>query len=164
MPSYKINQAFWSFGDDFKIENAENPNDFYTVKGKVFSFGDDLTMLDSSGKEVIKIKQNLMNLMPTYTILKDGQEFAKVKKEFTFSLKDKFTMDVPGPNDYKVEGSILEHEYAFERKQTGQVAQVSKKFFAWTDSYCVKINEGEDVEAILACCIVIDQVAHDDDH
>ena len=163
MPTYKIKEKFWSWGDDFKITNADDESDFYMVKGKVFSWGDDLKIYNKHSQEVMRIKQKLFKLLPQYIIEKNGQEFATVNKEFTV-FKDKFTMDVPGPNDYTIDGKLFDHEYTFKRVECGEVAKVSKKFFAWTDSYAVKIEEGQDVEAILACCVVIDQCSHDDDN
>jgi uncharacterized protein YxjI len=70
-------------------------------------------------------------------------------------------VDVPGPEDYEAEGDFLQHEYAFSR--SGQnVAQVSKRFFAWTDTYGIDIAEGEDDVTILAAAVVIDLCCHDD--
>ena len=51
-----------------------------------------------------------------------------ITKEFTW-FKSKFTLDVPGPNDYIITGSFWEHEYHFER-QGMTVATVSKKFWS----------------------------------
>ena len=70
-------------------------------------------------------------------------------------------MDVPGPNDYTIDGSFWEREFKFVR--SGRVvASVSKKLFSWTDSYGVDIIDGEDDVSILCACIVIDQVLHDE--
>ena len=93
-------------------------------------------------------------------ILIDGNIFAEVIKEWTWFNK-KFTLDVPGPNDYTIDGSFWEHEFTFQR-QGLTVATVSRKFWAWTDSYGVDIAEGENEVAVLCACIVIDQVLHDE--
>ena len=73
-----------------------------------------------------------------------------------------FTLDVPGPNDYTVAGSFWDHEYRFERSGR-EVALVSKALWSWSEYYGVEIEEGEDDLSILATCIVIDLVNHDDD-
>ena len=67
---------------------------------------------------------------------------------------------VPGPNDYEITGSFWQHEFSFTR-QGREVAQVSKSYWSWTDSYGVQIVDDEDDIAILCTCIVIDQVLHD---
>jgi uncharacterized protein YxjI len=71
-------------------------------------------------------------------------------------------VDVPGPDDLEAKGSFLEREYSF-RRDDRLVAQVSKKWFSWTDTYGVDVLPGEDDILILASAVVIDQVCHDED-
>ena len=64
-------------------------------------------------------------------------------------------MDIPGPDDLHVTGSIFEHSFTMER--TGKVvATVSKRWVAMTDTYGVDIAEGEDDILILAVVLAID--------
>jgi uncharacterized protein YxjI len=158
---YQMRQRMWSFADNFDIKD-EMGNTVYQVKGKVFSWGDKLSMQDRNGQEVAYIAQKLLSLRPQYTIYRNGEAFAEVRKDFLSLFRDKFTLDVPGPNDYRITGSILDYEYTFER-QGRVVAQISKRFFSFRDIYGIDIVEGEDDVAILATCVVIDMVAHNDD-
>ena len=49
----------------------------------------------------------------------------------------------------------------FER--SGQaMAEVSKRWFSWADTYGVDIADGEDDVLILASTVVIDMVCHDE--
>ena len=156
---YCIKEKFWSWGDKFSITDVDGNLAFY-VDGKAFSWGDKLSFQDGHGRELAFIRQKLMSLKPRYEILVGGQRFAEVVKEWSW-FKKRFTLDVPGPNDYSIEGSFWEHEFTFER-QGRRVARVSKRFWGWRDRYGVDIVEGEDVVSILCTCIVIDQVLHDD--
>ena len=88
------------------------------------------------------------------------QLFAEVVKEHSW-FKQKFLLDVPGPNDYEIEGSFWMHEFEFTRHGK-TVARVQKKVWDWRDSYGVEIDDGEDEVAILCACIVIDQVLHNE--
>lgn len=162
MRTFRIKESFWSWGDNFTITDADSGTACFVVKGKVFSWGDDLSFQDTQGNELVRIKQKLLNLLPRYEIQKDGAMFAEVRKEFTV-FKDKFTLDIPGPNDYTIVGSIWERDFTFEQLQT-TVARVTKKRYSWADSYAVEIlvDDDEAIVAILATCIVIDQVLHDD--
>lgn len=155
---YKIKEKFWSWGDDFSITDQQG-NPCYRVKGKVFSWGDQLSFQDAQGKELAYISQKLLSFMPRYEIHRNGKLFAELKKEFTW-IKQKFTLDVPGPNDYTIEGSFWQHEFSFLR-QGRVVARIQKKFFNWTNSYGVDITEGEDEVSILCACIVIDEILED---
>ena len=94
-----------------------------------------------------------------YEIHRDGRLFAEVIKEYSWFNKS-FTMDVPGPNDYSIEGSFWQHNYQFKRSDR-VVAQVAKGYWTWSDTYGVETIEGEDDVAILCAAIVIDQVLHD---
>ena len=157
---YRIKEAFWSWGDNFTITNQDG-QPVYQVKGAAFSWGDKLSFQDMNGHEVAKISQKLMSFKPRYEIFINGDKFAEVVKEWSW-FKQKFTLDVPGPNDYSITGSFWEHEFNFERGGR-QVASISKAYWGWTDSYGIDIVDGEDDVAILCSCIVIDQVLHDGD-
>jgi len=52
-------------------------------------------------------------------------------------------------------------EYTFTRADQ-VVAEVSKRWFSFTDTYGVDIQEGEDDVLILASTVVIDMVCHGD--
>ena len=155
---FRIKEKFWSLGDDFQITDPDGNLKYY-VDGKAFSWGDKLSFQDPDRNELAFINQKLLTLQPRYEIIIDGQVFAEVVKEWSW-FKKKFILDVPGPNDYAIEGSFWEHEFHFQREDE-QVARVSKSVWSWTDSYGVEIVEGEDEVAILCACIVIDQVLHD---
>jgi uncharacterized protein YxjI len=84
---------------------------------------------------------------------------AVVKKHLFTLLRCRFTVDVPGPDDLEAQGNFLDMEYTFNR--AGQpVAEVSKRWFSWTDSYGVDVHRGEDDVLILASTVVIDMVCH----
>ncbi|BCX46985.1 Tubby C2 family protein [Haloferula helveola] len=156
--TYQIREKFWSWGDDFKIcDNVGRP--VFQVKGKAFSWGDKLSFQDMAGQELAFISQKMFSMMPRYEIHRNGQLFAEVVKEFRWFSKE-FTLDVPGPNDYTIKGRFWTHDYEFTRGGR-VVANVSKEFFSMSDVYGVQIVDGEDDVAILAACIVIDQVLHD---
>ncbi|MCJ8331651.1 MAG: LURP-one-related family protein [Lentisphaeria bacterium] len=158
---YRIREKFWGFGNNFSITDQYG-NDCFIVKGKAFSWGDQLSFQDTSGHELAYIKQKLLSFQPRFEIYTNGNLFAKVTKEFSWFTK-KFLLDVPGPNDYTIDGSFWMHDYSFTRA-SGCVATVSKDIWGWTDSYGVEIIDGEDDVSILCACIVIDQVLYDEDH
>lgn len=158
---YAIKEKFWSWGNDFHIYNeAQEP--VLLVDGEAFSWGDKLSVQDMQGHELAFISQKLWSFKPKYEIFRSGQLFAEVVKEFTW-FNQKFTLDVPGPNDYSIDGSFWLHDYSFTR-QGRVVARVSKEYWTWADTYGIDIVDGEDDIAILCTAIVIDQVLHDGDN
>lgn len=156
---YLVQQKFWSLGGEFTIKDG-NEQDAYRVRGQAFSWGHKLSLQDMGDRELAYISQRLMTWKPTYEIYRDGAKFAEVTREASW-LKSRFTLDVPGPNDYTITGSFWDHEYVFERGGRA-VATVSKRFWSWTDTYGIDVIEGEDDVAVLATCIVIDLVNGDE--
>lgn len=158
---YVLKQKFWSWGDDFTIKGP-NGQDVFFVDGKAFSWGDKLSFHDMIGKELAFIRQKLLSWGPTYEIEVHDRLVAVVKKHLFTLFRCKFTVDVPGPGDLEAQGSFMDMEYTFQRGGR-PVAEVSKRWFSWTDTYGVDIAAGEDDVLILASTVVIDMVCHADD-
>ena len=161
---FKMKQKILAWGDDFTIYDA-NGNKAYHVDGKVFSFGDKLDLNDAEGNTVAKIDQKLLSLGQTYDVYRihNGEEThaARVKKRLFSFMRSKFIVDVPGPDDLEVTGSILDHEYTFERHNK-TVATVSKTYFSLRDAYGIDIAPSEDPVLILAYAVVVDMIMHND--
>ncbi|MBN2002101.1 MAG: LURP-one-related family protein [Anaerolineae bacterium] len=154
---YLMRQKFWTIGDRFLIK-GESGRDVYQVIGKFFTLVDSLSFQDMKGRELARITQKLISFKRRYQVHRNGKLAADVVKEITF-FKDKYTVDIPGPNDYTVEGNFWDHEYRFLRKGR-EVAHVSKQFFTMTDTYGISVADGEDDVLILATAVVIDLVNH----
>jgi uncharacterized protein YxjI len=154
---YVMKQKVWTLGDKFVIKD-ETKNPVFYVKGKVFSVGDKLSFRDTSGKELAYISQKVFSLRPLYKIYRQKELIAKIRKKITL-FKDRYIVDVSGPDDYKVVGNFWDYEYTFTRNGR-KVAFVSKRFFSWGDTYGIFIKPGEDDILILASAVVIDMVSH----
>lgn len=155
-----MKQKLFSWGDDFIIKDEKGEEAFF-VDGKAFSIGSKLSFQDMQKNELAYIRQKLFAWGPTYEITRGGVLAAVVKKHLFTLLRCKFTIDVPGPDDLEAQGSFLDMEYTFSR--AGQtVAEVSKRWFSWSDTYGVDVHEGEDDVLILASTVVIDMVCHAD--
>lgn len=157
---YLMKQKLFCFGDDFTVKN-EAEEDVFFVDGRAFSIGNKLSFQDMNGNELAFIQQKLLSWGPTYEIYRDGELAAVVKKELFTFFRCTFTVDVPGPDDLEAQGSFTDMEYTFTR-DGGQVAEVSKRWFSFSDTYGVDIAEGEDDVLILASTVVIDMVCHAD--
>ena len=113
------------------------------------------------GAELAFIREKLLSWGPTYEITRDGKLLAVVKKQLFTLFHCKFTVDVPGPDDLEAEGNFTDMEYTFTRGGS-RVAEVSKRWFAFADTYGVDIADGEDEVLILASTVVIDMICHAD--
>jgi uncharacterized protein YxjI len=157
---YVMKQKLFCWGDDFAIK-SEAGDDVFFVDGKAFTLGNKLSFQDPQRNELAFIRQKLLSWGPTYEITRDGKVAAVVKKHLFTLFRCKFTVDVPGPDDLEAQGSFLDMEYTF-RRGGETVAEVSKRWFSWADTYGVDIRDGEDDVLILASTVVIDMVCHAD--
>ena len=154
-----MKQKLFAWGDDFIIKDEDGKEVFF-VDGKVFCLGNQLSFQDMSKNELAFIKQKLLALSATYEVYRNQRLFAIIKKDFFSFFKYRFSIDIPGPDDLEAEGNFLGHEYTFTRHGK-TVAQVSKKWFSWSDTYGVDINNEEDDILILASTVVIDMACHE---
>ena len=151
---YVIRERFFRLGEDSDITD-EQGRPVYHVDGKVLSLRNTLIVRDLAGVEVARVERQLIALRPTYHITRQGQEVAEVRKKLFSPFVDRFTIDIPGPHDLSVTGSLLEHEYTIARG--GElVATVSKRWLSLTETYGLDIAPGEDDLLILASVLALD--------
>jgi uncharacterized protein YxjI len=158
---YVIRELFFRLGEDSDITD-EQGRAVYHVDGKVLTLHDTLIVRGTAGNEVARVQRQLVALRPTYHITRQGQEVAEVRKKFFSPFVDRFTIDIPGPDDLTMTGSLLEHEYTIARAGS-MVATVSKSWISLTDTYGVEIAPGEDDLLILASVLALD-LAEDREH
>ncbi|MDC0357189.1 LURP-one-related family protein [Oligoflexia bacterium] len=154
---YYMKQKAICFGNDFTIKDEDNRDAFF-VDGKAFTFGHQLSFQDMTKNELAFISQKLFKFRPTYTITSRGRELAKVTKSL-FTIKDRFLIDVPGPDDITVVGKLIDHEYKFYRNKE-VIAEVSKKIFSIRDTYGINISATHDQLLILCSAVVLDMCCH----
>lgn len=157
---YQVRQKIFSFGDNFTIK-GENDEPRFVVRGEVFSFGDKLRIEDLNGNELFYIEQKLFKFLPEYRIFQNGMEVAMVKREFTF-FKPKFYIE-SSYGSFDMEGDIFGHNFRI-MKNGRCAAEVNKRWFSFSDTYGVDVNDGENQAFILTLVIVIDQVIHDNNN
>src|SRR5262249_3645520 len=128
---------------------------------KVFTLRKTLSFLDANKREAARIEKRLLSFGPVYDLYRGDTVVATISKNLFTLFKCKFTIDVPGPNDYEAVGSFTDHDYRFERGGS-TVAVVSKKWFRLVDTYGVEVMPGADALLILASTVVIDLCCHDE--
>jgi uncharacterized protein YxjI len=125
------------------------------VDGKVLTLHDRLVLRDPEGREVAQVRRKLVAMRPTYQISVGGEQAAEVRKHLFTPFHDRFTIDVPGPDDLEMEGDLFDHEFTIRRG--GQtVATVSKRWFSMRDTYAVDVAPGQDDLLILASVLALD--------
>jgi uncharacterized protein YxjI len=151
---YLIRERFFQLGDDFDITDEEGRPVLH-VDGKVMSLHNRLVLRDPAGREVAQVQRKLISLRPTYQVSVGDQEAAEIRKHFFTPFGDRFTIDVPGPDDLEMSGNLFDHEYVIERGGA-TIATVSKRWFSMRDTYAVDVAPGQDDLVILASVLALD--------
>jgi uncharacterized protein YxjI len=150
---YVIREKFFHLGEDSEITN-EQGQPVYVVDGKLLTINQELVVRDMAGSEVARVHRQLLALTPTYRIERQGSD-TEVRKQFFSPFVDRYTIDIPGPDDLSVTGSLFEHEYTI-RRGGQEVATVSKQWISLTATYGVDIAPGEDDLLILTSVLALD--------
>jgi len=156
---YIMKQKVFSLGDKFAIQNEKGEDTFF-VSGEVFSLGHELSFGDSQGNELLLIKQKLLSWGPTYELYRGEEHVATIKKEMFTLFQCTFDIHIDQLGDLEAQGNLSDHEYSVTRDGE-PVAQISKQWFSWADTYGVDIADGEDPLLILASTVVIDMCCHE---
>lgn len=151
---YLIRERFFDIGNDFDITD-EDGRRIYRVDGKVLTLRDRLVIEDPAGQEVASVHRHLVALRPTYEIAIGGQKAAEVRKNLFTPFREKFTIDVPGPDDLTMKGDLFDHEFTVERDGR-EVAAVSKRWLRIRETFAVRIAAGEDDLLILASVLALE--------
>lgn len=151
---YVIREKFFRLTEDSTItDEAGQP--VYQVNGKLFSLHNTIVMSDMAGNEVATVRRHLISLRPTYEITHGGQELAEIRKHLFTPFGDRFTVDIPGPDDLEIKGNLFEHDYTIS--QSGQtVATISKRWISLTDTYGVDVAPGQNDALVLASVLALD--------
>jgi uncharacterized protein YxjI len=151
---YLIRERFFRLGEDSDVTD-EQGRPVLHVDGKVLSLHDRLVIRDPAGNEVAQVHRKLVALRPTYRVTVGGEQVAEVRRHLLTPFGDRFTIDVPGPDDLEMRGNLFDHEFTVRRgDQT--VATVSKRWFSVRDTYAVEVGPGQDDLLILATVLALD--------
>jgi uncharacterized protein YxjI len=156
---YQMRQKLLSLGDDFWVED-ENGDRVFRVDGKALRLRDTLDLKAADGTTLCRIQTRALRLRDTMEIEDpDGARLALVHKALITPLRERWKVDLPDGEEWKVQGSIADHEYEIEADGR-KVAEVSKKWFRARDSYGVEVLADQDAALVVAVTVAVDSMAH----
>jgi uncharacterized protein YxjI len=151
---YLIRERLFQLGEHSEITD-ESGRTVLHVDGTLLSLRNRLVIRDPARNEVAQVHRRLAALRPTYQISIRGDKVAEVRKHFFTPFADRFTIDIPGPDDLEMQGDLLDHEFAIIQRGRA-VATVSRRWISLHDTYAVDIAEGGDHLLILASVLALD--------
>ncbi len=142
-----MKQKVFSWKDRFSIQNSYG-EDKYFVEGKLLSIGKKLYIYDTAGREGAFVRQNVISLLPNFSVEIGGQEVAVIRKKFTL-LKPKYYIEGPG---WEVQGDFFAHDYTItENGKT--VVTIHKVWMAWGDTF--ELDIADESREVLAMAVVL---------
>ncbi len=158
---FTMRQKMLSIGDDYWIEDSSG-NRVFKVDGKALRVRETLKFDDAQGNELLKIQERMARVRDTMKIEDaNGNTVATVKKAMITPLRERWHVEVSNGPDLKVQGNLVDHEYELEAD--GQkVAEVSKRWLRVADSYGVQVAPGQNAVLMLAVATILDEMAHPD--
>ncbi len=146
-----MKQKVFSWGDKFQIWD-ENQTPRYQVEGEVWSLGKRLHVLGLDGAELAFVCQKVWSFLTRFFVEIQGETVCEVVKEFTF-FRPSYHIEGLG---WRIGGEIWEHEYVVYDANGRTVMALSKEWFTWGDSYCLRIEDGQDELLCLCAALAID--------
>ena len=155
---YQMREKLIDIGDDFWIEDADG-NKAFKVDGKALRMRDTLVLENAHGNAVYRVEERKLSIRDKMAIERpDGDKAATIKKAMISPFGDRFKIDLDQGGELTAKGSILDHEYEIER-DGDKVAEVSKKWFRFRDTYGIEIAQRQDDALILAIAVCVEHMA-----
>jgi len=156
---FQMRQKLLAFGDDFWVED-ENGERVFRVDGKALRLRNTLDLEDAQGTKLCRIQTRALRVRDSMEIEDpDGDRLAMVHKALISPFRERWKVDLPGGQEWKVQGSIADHEYDIEADGR-KVAEISKKWFRARDTYGVQILPDQNPALVLAVTVAVDSMAH----
>jgi uncharacterized protein YxjI len=89
---------------------------------------------------------------------RDGEKVASVRKALITPLRERFAIEMADGGELTAKGNIVDHEYEIERDGE-TVAQISKRWFRFRDTYGIEVAPGENDALLLAATVCIDEMS-----
>jgi uncharacterized protein YxjI len=158
----------------------------YLIRERFFRLGEDSDITDEHGRPVLHVDGKVLSLRNRLGAARSRRTGSRAgpaqagrhapdlpdlnrraggrrgpQRLFT-PFGDRFTIDIPGPDDLEMTGDLFDHEFSIRRgDQT--VATVSKHWFSMRDTYAVDIATGQDDLLILASVLAQDLAQDQED-
>lgn len=144
-------------GDDFPVEDEEGELAFL-VDGRALRKGI-LVLANGSGSALYRIPPHALHQKASLEIERaDGGTAATVRRERLGTMRDRWTVVVPGAPPLQLHGAVADREYRVERG--GQrVAEVSKRW-CQPGGYGVTVAPGEDGGLLVTIAAAADRMTH----
>lgn len=154
MHRYIIQEKPFAFGNKFIITDEQN-HEAFIAKGKPFSFEKRTKLFDSFDNVAYEFYKEFFSWKKVFFIERNGVRAFRLFRDRISIPPEIFIESLEDSDAYYVRGNFWGREYEFFKGEK-LLAKVTKKFPAFSDTYSVSINEGNDDALIISAVIIID--------
>lgn len=153
-----LRERLCPLGDDFPVEDEDGELAF-SVDGRALRVGGTLVLRDRYGIALYRIPQHAMYQKTSMEIERaGGGTAATVRRAKVGTMRDRWTVTIPGGEPLRLRGAVADHEYRIERGGR-QLAEVSKRWFRQPGVYGVAIAPGEDEGLLVTIAAATDRMS-----
>lgn len=156
MKKLYIKQKVFSLSEKFTVTD-EHDQPCYFVEGSFFKIPKHFLIHDKQQREIGKITKKTFTWLPKFFVEVDGNDRITLKKELSF-LKSRYTISA---QDIEIQGNWWDMNFAVSA-QGEKVAEITKRWFSWGDTYEVTILDESMERLIISLVIAIDCVKADE--
>ena len=131
----------------------------YVARFKSLGLIAEISLRDDQDQERAFVRQKLWALGANYGIYREGRLWVTLKRTFSLSVRDHFTVSEGELDVLEIFCKIIDEGFEFYRSGTA-VAAVARKHLTWNDKMEIRVAEAEDEVLILVCTLVVYSVYH----
>ena len=159
MKKYYFKEKFFKITDKYPILD-ENGNEVYFFDQDFKFVGYKAKLKDMDGNVLFDISKKVLSFLQTYYVdFYDGSHM-EINQKLSF-LKRKVYIFYEG-KELNLRGNYLDHDFEVYFKND-LIAEMNKKFFAFTDQYELTVYDENFTLLLIALCLCINEMKNRDD-
>ena len=159
MKKYYFKEKFFKLTDKYPILD-ENGNEAYFFDQDFKFVGYKAKLKDMDGNILFDISKKILSFLQTYYVdFYDGSHM-EINQKLSF-LKRKVSAFYQG-KELNLKGNYLDHDFEVYFKND-LIAEMNKKFFAFTDQYELTVYDENFTLLLIALCLCINEMKDRDD-
>lgn len=159
MKKYYFKEKFFKITDKYPILD-ENCNEVYFFDQDFKFVGYKAKLKDMDGNILFDISKKVLSFLQTYYVdFYDGSHM-EINQKLSF-LKRKVIASYQG-KELNLKGNYLDHDFEVYFKNN-LIAEMNKKFFAFTDQYELTVYDENYSLVLIALCLCINEMKNRDD-
>lgn len=159
MKKYYFKEKFFKITDKYPILD-ENGDEAYYFDQDFKFVGYKAKLKDMDGNILFDISKKVLSFLQTYYVdFYDGSHM-EINQKLSF-LKRKVSAFYQG-KELNLKGNYLDHDFEVYFKND-LIAEMNKKFFAFTDQYELTVYDEDFTLLLIALCLCINEMKNRDD-